>query len=45
MLVFISFFETKGVEKGDWVTISGLPDRSFIQVYTTNYKGFKDWFL
>lgn len=43
--LFFSFFEIKGVEKGDWIIISSLPGKSFLQVYTTNYKGFKDWFL
>lgn len=27
------------------MTISGLPGKSFLQAYTTNYKGFKDRFL
>lgn len=39
-LVF-SFFEVKGVEKVSQITICGIPRRSFLQVYTTNYKGFK----
>lgn len=39
--LFFSFFEIKGVEKGGWVTISGLSDMSFLQAYTTNYKCFK----
>lgn len=25
--------------------LSGLPSKSFLQAYTTNYKGFKDQFL
>lgn len=40
--LFFSFFEIKGVEKSGWVTISGLPEKSFFQAYTTNYKDFKD---
>lgn len=43
--LFFSFFEIKDVEKGRWVTINGLPGKSFLQAYTTNYKGFKDRFL
>lgn len=27
------------------MTISSLPDKSFLQAYTTNYKVFKDRFL
>lgn len=27
------------------MTISRLPGKSFLQAYTTNYKGFKDQFL
>lgn len=41
----LSFFEIKGVEKGKWVTINELPDKNFLQAYTTKYKGFNDRFL
>lgn len=40
-----SFFEIEGVKNGGWVTLSGLPSKSFLQAYTTNYKLFKDWFI
>lgn len=40
--LFSSFFEIKGFEKGGWVTLIGLPGKSFLQAYITNYKGFKD---
>lgn len=43
-LIF-SFFELKGVEKGGLVFFSGILRKSFLQAYTTNYKGFKDKFL
>ena len=43
--LFFSFFEVKNVESKSWVAISGVPRNSFLQTYTTNYKGFKDRFL
>lgn len=43
--LFFSFFELKGAGKGGWVSLSGIHGKSFLQAYTTNYKGFKDKFL
>lgn len=43
-LVF-SFFELKGAKKEGWVSLSGIPGKSFLHAYTTNYKGFKEKFL
>lgn len=43
--LFFSFFELKGAKKGGWVSLSGISGKSFLQAYTTNYKGFKDKFL
>lgn len=43
--LFFSFFELKGEEKGDWVSLSGILRKSLLQAYTTNYKGFKDKFF
>lgn len=43
--LFLSFFKLKGAEKGGWVSLIGIPGKSSLQAYTTNYKGFKDKFL
>lgn len=43
--LFLSFFELKGTKKRGWVSLSRIPGKSFLQAYTTNYKGFKDKFL
>lgn len=43
--LLFSFFELKGGEKRGWVSLSGILGKSFLQAYTTNYKGFKDKFL
>lgn len=43
--LFFSFFELKGEKKGGWVSLSGILGKSFLQAYTTNYKGFKDNFF
>lgn len=39
------FFELKGTDKIGWVSLSIIPEKSFLQAYTTHYKGFKDNFL
>lgn len=33
------------MDKGGWVSLSGILGKSFLQAYTTNYNGFKDKFL
>lgn len=43
--LFFSFFELKSAERGGLVSLSGIPRKSFLQAYTTNYIGFKDKFL
>ena len=43
--LFFSFFEIKSTEPGNWVAISGIPKRSFLQAYTSNFKGYKERFL
>lgn len=43
--LFFSLFELTGAEKGGWVSLSRILRKSFLQAYTTNYKGFKDKFL
>lgn len=43
--LFFSLFKLKGAERRGWVSLSGIPGKSFLQAYTTNYKGFKEKFL
>src|ERR1044072_5036233 len=43
--LFFSFFEIKNADLGSWVAISGIPKRSFLQAYTSNFKGYKERFL
>lgn len=43
--LFFSFFELKGMDKGGWVSLSGIPGKRLLQAYTMNYKGFKDKFI
>lgn len=43
--LILFFFEVKGVGKRRWISLNGIPGKCFLQVYTTNYKGFKDKFL
>lgn len=43
--LFFSFFELDEEDKGGWISLSGISGESFLQAYTTNYKGFKDKFL
>lgn len=43
--LFFSFFEIKGAVRGGWVSLNGILRKSFLQAYTTNYKGFKEKFL
>ena len=43
--LFFSFFEIKSAETGSWVAISGIPKRSFLQAYTSNFKGYKERFV
>src|ERR1043165_5133256 len=45
IVLFFSFFEIKNVDSGSWLAISGIPKRSFLQAYTSNFKGYKERFL
>ena len=43
--LFFSFVEVKGVDNRSWIQISGIPTRSFLQAYSSNYKNYKDRFV
>lgn len=43
--LFFSFFELNGAKKGGWASLNRILGKSFLQAYTSNYKGFKDKFL
>lgn len=43
--LFFSFVELKGADKGSWVSINVLPEKSFLHAFTINYNSFKDKFL
>jgi len=39
--VFFSFFQSKGVSKGSWVSLNGLPRRKLLKAFDSLYKNFK----
>ena len=39
--VFFSFFQSKGVSKGSWVSLSGLTRRKLLKAFDSSYKNFK----
>lgn len=45
MGIFFSFFESKGADKGRWISINGSPGKNFLRAYTSNYKDFNNQFV
>ena len=39
--VFFSFFQSKGVSKGSWVSLNGLPRKKLLKAFDSLYKNFK----
>ena len=45
IVVLFSLFQVKDVAKGKWVSLSGQPRRKIFDLFTSNFKSFKDQFF
>lgn len=43
--ILFSLFESKGADKGSWISINGSPGMHFLLAYTSNNKDFKNGFV
>ena len=43
--ILSSLFQVKNVKKGKWISLGGQPRRKFFNLFTSNFKHFKDQFF